>query len=128
MREHSRIFIALPADIDELGHVNNTIWVRWVQDMATAHWSVAATPAQVAAYVWVVLRHEIDYLGNLSEGESVNARTWVASEAVGARFDRFVEFSKAGRVIVRARTTWAILSRESLRPIRVPKDVLERFG
>ena len=128
MREHSQIFIALPADIDELGHVNNTVWVRWVQDMATAHWGVAATPSQAAAYVWVVVRHEIDYMGNLGEGENVRARTWVASEAIGAKFDRFVEFLKAGRVIVRARTTWAILSRESLRPIRVPKDVMERFA
>jgi acyl-CoA thioester hydrolase len=66
-------------------------------------------------------------MGNLAEGESVDARTWVASEAVGAKFDRFAEFSKNGRVIVRARTTWAILSRESLRPLRVPKEVVARF-
>jgi len=128
MREYQTRFTACPADIDELGHVNNAVWVRWVQDLATAHWAVAASPEQAAAYVWVVVRHEIDYMGNLGEGEDVSARTWVASEAVGAKFDRFVEFSKAGRVIVRARTTWAILARDSLRPIRVPKDVMERFG
>jgi len=128
MRQHEHSFTALPADIDELGHVNNAVWVRWVQDMATAHWAAAATPVQAAAYVWVVVRHEIDYMGNLGEGERVDARTWVAEEAVGAKFDRFVEFSKNGRVIVRARTTWAILARDSLRPIRVPKDVMERFA
>jgi acyl-CoA thioester hydrolase len=128
MREYSQTFTARAADIDELGHVNNAVWVRWVQDLATAHWAVAASAEQAAAYVWVVVRHEVDYMGNLAEGESVNARTWVASEAVGAKFDRFAEFSKNGRVIVRARTTWAILSRESLRPLRVPKEVVARFG
>ena len=127
MREYSQTFTARAADIDELGHVNNAVWVRWVQDLATAHWAVAASAEQAAAYVWVVVRHEVDYMGNLAEGESVEARTWVASEAVGAKFDRFAEFSKNGRVIVRARTTWAILSRESLRPLRVPKEVVARF-
>lgn len=127
MREYSQTFTARASDIDELGHVNNAVWVRWVQDLATAHWAVAASAEQAAAYVWVVVRHEVDYMGNLAEGESVEARTWVASEAVGAKFDRFAEFSKNGRVIVRARTTWAILSRESLRPLRVPKEVVARF-
>jgi acyl-CoA thioester hydrolase len=127
MREYTQTFTARAADIDELGHVNNAVWVRWVQDLATAHWAVAASAEQAAAYVWVVVRHEVDYMGNLAEGESVDARTWVASEAVGAKFDRFAEFSKNGRVIVRARTTWAILSRESLRPLRVPKEVVARF-
>lgn len=127
MRQYEQTFTARASDIDELGHVNNAVWVRWVQDLATAHWAVAASAEQAAAYVWVVVRHEVDYMGNLAEGESVEARTWVASEAVGAKFDRFAEFSKKGRVIVRARTTWAILSRESLRPLRVPKEVVARF-
>jgi acyl-CoA thioester hydrolase len=128
MRQFEQSFTAQGADIDELGHVNNTVWVRWVQNMATAHWTAAATPAQVDAYVWVVVRHEIDYLGNLKQGESVAARTWVADAASGAKFDRYVEFTKDGRVIVRATTTWVILDRIKLRPIRVPKEVVERFG
>ena len=127
MRHFTKTFIPSAADIDELGHVNNTVWVRWVQDLATAHWAAAATAEQAVAYVWVVVRHEIDYAGNLKDGESVEGRTWVAEESVGAKSDRFVEFSKDGRVIVRARTTWAILARNSLRPMRVPKDVLDRF-
>jgi acyl-CoA thioester hydrolase len=128
MRQYEQSFTAQTADIDELGHVNNIVWVRWVQDLATAHWSIVATPEQTAAYIWVVVRHEIDYHGNLKEGESVTARTWVANEAVGAKFDRHIEFSKGGRVIVRAKTIWAILDRTTTRPIRVPKEVIERFA
>ena len=128
MHQFEQTFTANPADIDELGHVNNAVWVRWVQDLATAHWARAATPAQTAAYIWVVVRHEIDYLGNLKKGESTTGRTWVAKEAVGAKFDRYAEFTKGGRTIVRAQTTWAILDRASTRPIRVPKEVVERFA
>ena len=127
MKDYIRTFTARPDDIDELGHVNNAVWVRWIQTLATDHWQAAATPEQVAAFVWVVIRHEIDYLGNLRDGESVTARTWVADAPVGAKFDRFVEFTKDGRVIVRARTTWAVLNRATGRLVRVPKDVPARF-
>ena len=40
---------ATEQDIDELGHVNNAVWVRWIQDMATAHWYAVAPPEHVDA-------------------------------------------------------------------------------
>lgn len=123
----ARTFTAAPGDIDELGHVNNAVWVRWVQDMATAHWQAAALPEHIAAYVWVVVRHEIDFLGNIRDGELVDARTWVGEAPKGAKFDRHVEFARDGRVIVRARTTWAIIDKATGRILRVPKEVASRF-
>lgn len=122
-----RIFTAQPADIDELGHVNNAVWVRWVQEMSVAHWNDLATPEQVAAYVWVIVRHEIDYLGNIRAGESVEGRTWVSGMPRGAKFDRQVEFMRDAKLVLRAKTTWAVLDRASGRLIRVPKDVTARF-
>lgn len=117
-----------PADIDELGHVNNAVWVRWLQDVATAHWVATADRAHVDAYIWVVLRHEVDYLGNVGAGETVTARTWIPDPPRGARFDRCVEFAGAdGKVKVRARTTWAIVDRASGRVLRVPREVATRF-
>jgi acyl-CoA thioester hydrolase len=118
---------AQPADIDELGHVNNAVWVRWVQDMATAHWNAAASPDHVDAYIWVVVRHEIDYRGNIAVGESVEGRTWIAEAPKGAKFDRHVEFLKDGKPIVRATTTWVILDKTTGQILRVPKDVAGRF-
>ena len=117
-----------PADIDELGHVNNAAWVRWIQDMATAHWHAVAPKDHVDAFVWVVTRHEIDYLRAVGPGESVTGRTWVGEPPKGARFDRHVEFTGGdGKVRVRAKTTWAIIDKASGRPLRVPKDVAEPF-
>ena len=92
MKAFEQRITAEPADIDELGHVNNAVWVRWIQEVATAHWYALADPAHHAAYVWFIVRHEIDYLRGLAVGESVTGRTWVADAPRGARMDRHVEF------------------------------------
>ena len=87
----TRSFVAEPSHIDELGHVNNTVWVQWIQDMATAHWDAVARPEDRAAFFWVVVRHEIDYRGNVGEGAEVTAETFIPAAPTGARFDRRVE-------------------------------------
>jgi acyl-CoA thioester hydrolase len=128
MSAFEKEIVASAGDIDELGHVNNAAFVRWIQDMATAHWHAVADPAHVDAYVWVVTRHEIDYLRAVGPGERVTGRTWVAEAPKGARFDRHVEFIGAdGKARVRARTTWAILDKATGRPLRVPPEVAAPF-
>ena len=117
-----------PDDIDELGHVNNAVWVRWIQDMATAHWYAVAPPEHVDRYIWVVTRHEIDYLRFVLPGETVTGRTWVGEAPKGARFDRHVEFlGEDGKPRVKAKTTWAIIDKASGRPLRVPPEVAAPF-
>lgn len=128
MTPFTQSFTATPADIDELGHVNNAVWVRWIQDMATAHWQAVAAPEHIAAYIWVVTRHEIDYRGNIAAGESVTGRTWIESSPKGAQFDRRVDFVDAvGKVIVRANTTWAMIDRASARLARVRPEIAAPF-
>lgn len=124
----TRTFVAAPEHIDELGHVNNTVWVQWIQDMATAHWDAVARPEDRAAYFWVVVRHEIDYRGNVSAGESVHAETWIEGPAQGAKSVRRVEFTDVGgKRLVSAATTWAMIDRASGRLARVRPEVLAAF-
>ncbi len=124
----TRTFVAEPQHIDELGHVNNTVWVQWIQDMATAHWDAAARAEDRAAYFWVVVRHEIDYRGNISEGESVTATTWIEGPAQGATSLRRVEFTDASaKRLVSAATTWAMIDRATGRLARVRPEVLAPF-
>jgi acyl-CoA thioester hydrolase len=121
-------FTAGAAEIDELGHVNNAAWVKWIQDIATAHWRERAGSDDVERYIWVVTRHEIDYLRPLGPGETATGRTWVADAPKGARFDRMVEFvGPDGRPCARARTTWAMIDRNTGRPQRVPAALAEAF-
>jgi acyl-CoA thioester hydrolase len=128
MARFTRTFTALPEHIDELGHVNNAVWVRWIQDVAVGHWDAIAPDEHRSAYIWVVTRHEIDYRGNVSEGEVVTAETWLTDPPKGARFDRHVRFlGSDGRVRVEAKTTWAMLDKTSGRLVRVPAEVAAPF-
>jgi acyl-CoA thioester hydrolase len=120
--------IAGPEQIDELGHVNNAVWVQWIQQVAVAHWESVADAAHKDDYFWVVVRHEIDYLRPAHEGDRIVARTWVGEAPKGARFDRLMQFTGAdGKVCVRAKTQWAIIDKASGRPIRVPAEVVAPF-
>ena len=121
-------FTARPEHIDVMGHVNNAVWLQWVQDIATAHWHSAAPPAHQAACAWVVTRHEIDYRGNIGVGDTVEAETWIPGPAKGARFDRCVAFrDHTGRVIVEAKTSWAMIDVATRRLMRVPAEIAAPF-
>ncbi|MFL6830049.1 MAG: acyl-CoA thioesterase [Sphingomicrobium sp.] len=114
--------------IDQLGHVNNAVWVQWMEQVAVAHWEAVAAAAHKDAYFWVVVRHEIDYLRPAHEGDRITARTWVGDAAQGARSVRHVEFAGPdGKVCVRSKTQWAIIDKALGRPIRVPAEVMAPF-
>jgi len=117
------------ADIDELGHVNNLVYVRWVQDVAVAHWRTLATPEEQMAVVWVVVRHEIDYKRSAGPGDTVLLRTWVG-KAVGMTFERFTEILRSTdrSVLVRARTLWCPIDSGTRRPLRVGGEIRARFS
>ena len=122
------VVTARPEHIDELGHVNNAVWVQWIQEVALAHWYSVADPTHQDDYIWVVVRHEIDYLRAAFDGETLTGRTWVGEAPKGARFDRHMEFvGDDGKVCVRAVTQWAIIDKAAGRPIRVPPEVVAPF-
>ncbi len=124
----TRTFTAAPEHIDVMGHVNNAVWVGWVQDMATAHWEAMASAEQQATLAWIVVRHEIDYRGNIREGECVTGETYLPVPPRGATFERRVDFrDEAGRNIVAANTRWAMIDRASGRLLRIRRQVYEPF-
>lgn len=121
-----------PSDIDMLGHAGNVSWVRWVNDAATAHSvsiGLGLDAYRALGVVWVVRRHEIDYLGQVFEGEALEAVTWVETLR-GATSLRRTLFRRAddGNALCRAATTWVLLDVASGRPRRIPRELLERYG
>ena len=123
------IISVMPGDIDEQNHVNNTVYLRWVQDVATAHWRAVASPKAQEIIGWVVLRHEIDYKGPATLGDEVVLRTWVG-KATRLTFERFTEIrrNRDGRLLSEARTLWCPIDAQTGRPIRVSAEVRSQFS
>jgi acyl-CoA thioester hydrolase len=119
----------LPGDIDEQNHVNNTIYLRWVQDVATAHWQAIASAEAQEAIGWVVLRHEIDYKTPATLGDEIVLRTWIGN-ATRLTFERFTEIRRKSdrQLLSQARTLWCPINTRTGRPVRVPAEVRARFS
>jgi acyl-CoA thioester hydrolase len=119
----------LAEDIDEQDHVNNTVYLRWVQNAAVAHWRALASEQAQREIRWVVVRHEIDYKASGSRGEDLILRTWVG-EATRLRFERFTEIIRASDqlLLAKARTIWVPMSVTNGKPTRVSAEVRERFS
>jgi len=119
----------LPGDIDEQNHVNNTVYLRWVQDIATAHWRAVASPKAQKSIGWVVLRHEIDYKGPATLGDEVVLSTWVG-QATRLTFERFTEIRRNSdrQLLSQARTLWCPIDAQTGRPVRVSADVRAQFS
>ena len=117
------------ADFDEMGHVNNAVYLKWAQQIAVSHWRLIAGAEMGKRWLWVVLRHEIDYRDPILPGDEVVARTWLAA-ADGPRFDRFIDIRKPGaaRAAAVVKSTWVLLDALTRRPKRVTRDILQAFG
>jgi acyl-CoA thioester hydrolase len=122
---------AAAADIDDLGHVNNLVYLRWVQEVAVAHsgargWDAGAYQRIGAS--WVVRRHEIDYVVPVLVGEALTITTWVES-VKGASSVRRTRMTRArdGAVVCRASTTWAFVDLARGRLARIPDALRAAF-
>lgn len=118
-----------PADIDQLGHVNNVVYLQWAQDMAIAHWRTRASAEMLSDLVWVVARHEVDYRTPLMLGDDVEARTWVDAAPRGALWARFIEIGKVGaeKPSASIKSDWCLLDAKTRRVKRVPAELAQRF-
>jgi len=118
-----------PRDIDEQNHVNNTVYLRWTQDVATAHWKSLAPAEAQAAIGWVVLRHEIDYKSPASLGDEIVLRTWVG-KASRLKFERFTEIRRKinNQLLAQARTLWVPIDTRTGKPTRVSAQVRSQFS
>ena len=117
------------ADIDGQNHVNNTVYLRWVQDVATAHWESLTSAEVQTAIGWVVVRHEIDYKQPANLGDEIVLRTWVG-EASRLKFERWTEIRRRenGQLLAQARTLWVPIDSKTGKPTRVSADVRARFS
>lgn len=114
--------------IDDLGHVNNVVYLQWVQEVAKSHWHAMANADDIKNLGWVVTRHEMEYRAAGFLGDELVARTWIG-ETTPLSCERFVEIRRSSddRVLMRARSIWIPVDRTSGRPRRIGPQVLAAF-
>lgn len=123
LEKFTRSFRVSQAEIDALNHVNNVKYLEWVQNIAQEHWEKLSSTDLNSRYVWVVVRHELDYLRSAILNDFITISTWVGKTS-GVKSERFVEIKKNDILVAKAKTIWCLLDKQSMRPIRIPKEII----
>jgi acyl-CoA thioester hydrolase len=119
--------IAIDAgDIDHMGHVNNSVYLKWVQDAVVEYWERAAPAEAVARHLWVALKHEITYRRPTFLDDVVVAHV-LAEKVEGARAFFTTVVRRGEEVLAEVKSCWCCLDVATKRPVRLARDVVERF-
>lgn len=110
------------SDIDDLNHVNNAVYVQWMDEVARAHWNFLTKNADVSEFIWVVNKHEIEYKNQAVLGDEITAKTYVG-DTKGVTSIRHIEFYKANVLLVKSKTTWVLLNAKSFKPTRIRENI-----
>lgn len=123
---HDHALSVAPSDIDHMGHVNNAVYLSWVQEAVIAYWEKVAPAEAVARHLWVALRHEITYRRPAFLEDDVIA-TVIAERVEGARAFFTTMIRRGEDVLAEVRSSWCALDAETRRPIRVAREIAQRF-
>lgn len=122
MQKHIHPITIKKEDIDALQHINNVAYLRYVQDAAEAHWHKMANESLLKQYVWVALRHEIDYYKPGFLEDELHAETYVESFE-GVKSIRIVEIKKGTVLLAKAKTYWCLLDAQTHQPKRIGENI-----
>jgi acyl-CoA thioester hydrolase len=123
----SQSLIVKPEHLDEQNHVNNVVYVQWIQDVAVAHWLSAVSREAQEKFTWFLLRHEIDYKQQAFAGEEITVTTWVG-KATKVTCERFTEIKRGETLLVQAKSNWCMLDVKTKKPARISEEIREQFG
>jgi len=122
----SKELIVNPEHIDDLQHVNNVVYLQWVQDIAAQHWFSLSAQLNVNHLVWVAREHRIEYLAPALLGEKLTVKTFIEKLA-GVSSIRIVEISRAEKIICKCTSLWILVDKQTMRPRRMPAEISDLF-
>src|SRR5687768_8785297 len=115
-----------PADIDHMGHVNNAVYLRWVQEAVVRYWETVAPVDAVARHLWVALKHEISYRAPAFLDDGITAEV-LAERVHGARTFFSTLIKRGEDVLAEVKSSWCCLDAETIWPARLAREVARRF-
>ena len=118
-------FTVLPEHLDALQHVNNVVYVQWMQDAASKHWSTYVSSELNEKILWVARHHEIDYLSQSFLHDELLMKTWTGDYS-GVSWDRHYEIIRKSdnKKIISAKSVWILLDKKTFKTKRIDEEVL----
>jgi len=116
----------LPDDIDHMGHVNNSVYLKWVQEAVVRYWESLAPPEAITRHLWVALSHEIKYRRPAFLDDLVVADV-IAEKVEGARAAFTTMIMRGEEVIAEVKSSWCCLDSVTKRPARLARDIIAKF-
>jgi acyl-CoA thioester hydrolase len=118
----------LPEHIDAREHVNNVVYVQFMQDAAGRHWNSKVSKELDAQVIWFVKRHEIDYHNAALLNDQLLVRTWTGANSA-VTWDRHYEITRIAdnKKIITAKSVWVLLDRETGKPKRIDDSIMKPF-
>lgn len=126
---HFQSEITVPESaIDNLKHVNNVVYLQWVQDVAEQHWNESTDSALREKLAWVVVNHFIEYKAPAFEKDLLILKTWVENYS-GVTSERHTEILRKAdnKLLAKAKTLWCLLDKITGKPLRITDDLRALF-
>ncbi len=114
--------------IDENGHVNNVVYLRWLLDAAEAH-AIAVGGDKATSEIgatWFIRAHRIDYLRPAFLDNQLTIQTWVASVR-RVQSTRKYKILRGDETVVEAETDWVLVDARTGRPQKIPQSIMDCF-
>ncbi len=113
-------------DLDELNHVNNVVYFKYLQDAAISHWYSIANDQERESVRWVARKHEIEYFKSAFLGETLIIKTWIEN-FTAVTSERHYEIYRDDALLIKAQTLWIALNTITRKPARLSTEILNRF-
>jgi len=129
MKTLEKEIIVSKNDLDELNHVNNVIYIHWVQEIAKNHWKSLVSSEIIKNYYWVLLEHQIKYLHPAFLGDKIILKTYVEKTEV-VKSNRIVEIynTDTNKLLVTSKTIWCLINAKTKKPNRITYEIREAFS
>jgi len=127
---HFTITIKVTSEhLDSVNHVNNVIYVQWMQDIAAMHWDAFASDKLKEEVLWMIKRHEIDYHNQAFLNDELRMETWTG-EHTNVTWKRHYEITRLvdNKKIITAASVWIPLDRKTQRPRRIDDELIMMFA
>jgi len=116
-------------DLDDLNHVNNVIYIHWVQEIAKEHWKSLVSNEMIKNYYWVLLEHQIKYLNPALLNDKIMIKTYI-EKTEGIRSNRIVEIYNRNndKLLVKSKTIWCLINAKTNKPNRITDEIRKAFN